>query len=447
MGIRIEMEYFNNIIDIPSAPLPDPEGPLDETGFLQAAGEGFMRGAVDIAGAATIAAGGVVGLMEGGLFNEGDSDRVFRFYDDVIKPARAFWTPDPESASVADNIVGGIAGIAPSLLLGPAAIPSLVAGATFTTAVDLVEQNVDPALATAVGILGGVSTGLMVKIPASGKTLAKTLGLALTNPLIGATQTGVQRKTLEVAGHPDIAKSFDPFDPEGRAIDLALGVIFGGMGRYAAARQRLPIELNDAVDTTAEVQHVTKSDIVRGKNRVVHDDALNDAYDSLVDGRKVDVAEKVQGVEFKAVEPDADAKAIRQAGKEWEQGLPEEASGVLPDVPRETIIEKYFAEEQARFEELEAESPRVPVDGEKGESFVEPPSEVRAGGIEDPFSQSVDSLIDATPDMTVHAGFDAEGQIKTESARQFIDDGKAELKKAVGREELFNLAAECLMRG
>lgn len=444
------MDYFNNIVEAPVAPLPDPVGPLDETGLFEAAGKGFLRGATDIGGFVTLAAGGLVGLMEGGAFKEGASDKVFKFYEDFIEPAQAHWTPDPESVSMAGNIVGGIASIAPSLMLGPGAIPSLVGTSTFGTAVDLIEQGVDPKLATGIGIFSGVTTGFMVKIPASGRTIAESFGLALTNPIIGALQTHTEKKVLEIAGHPDIAKAFNPFDPTGRSIDLALGVIFGGMGHYGRARARLPVQLNDAVDTATEVQAVTKSDIVKGENRFVHESALNDSITKLVNGDKADVVNEVQGVEFKATTPDADAMAIRKGHKEWLKDLPEEGKDILETVDPGT-------DPILSDSEITRESP---VEGTEptGEASVglEPErgvgGQIRAegtplGAVPEALSTSVDGFVDSKPETLVFTGLDEAGEPVTQKARQYIDDAKAEVDVATKKQGLYEMAAECLMRG
>lgn len=444
------MNYFNNIVEAPTAPFPDPSSPLDETGLFEAAGKGFMRGATDIAGAVTLATGGLVGLMEGGLFDHGASDSVFKFYEDVIEPAQDYWTPDPESVSTADNIVGGIAGIAPALMLGPGAIPALVGTSTFGTAVDLVEQGVEPELATGIGILGGVATGFMVKIPASGRTIKETFGLALTNPIIGALQTEVQAKALEITGHPDIAKSFDPFDPTGRSIDLALGVIFGGMGHYARARTKLPVQINDAVDTATEVQAVTKSDIVKGENRFTHENALNDSITKLVDGEKVDIINEVQGVEFKATTPDADAMAIRKGHKEWLNDLPEEGKAILETVDPETapILADSEITRELLVEGVEPTGEAsVGLEPERGTGEHIRTKGTPLGAVPEALATSVDSFVDAKPETLVFTGLDEAGEPVTQKARQYIDDAKTEVDTATKRESLYEMAAECLMRG
>lgn len=331
------MDFFTNITDSPSMPLPNPNGPLNETGLLKSAGMGFMRGAAELGGAAVIAAGGVVGLMEGGAFDHGTADKVFKFYDDVIRPARDFWTPDPESTSTASNIVGGIAGLGAPLMLGPAAIPALVGSATINTGIDLVEAGVDPVTATGVGIAGGIATGLMVRIPASGKTIAQTMGLIIANPAIGALQEGAQGSLLEIAGYGEAAKMFDPFNPESRAVDLAMGAIFGGMAQYARARGKMPTQTTDALDVINEVQHITKTNILGKKAHEKHTNAVNKAIDNLIEGKKVDVTTEVGDTEARPITPDEGGKEVRKAAKEHDKEIERDSAIIVDESAPEAV--------------------------------------------------------------------------------------------------------------
>lgn len=51
------------------------------------------------------------------------------------------------------------------------------------------------------------------------------------------------------------------------------------------------------------------------------------------------------------------------------------------------------------------------------------------------------------PDMQIYSGADAAGNPEVRSAREYIDDGKTALHKSMSTEELFNMAADCLIRG
>lgn len=258
--------------------------------------------------------------MEGGALDVGAADKVFKFYDDYIKSARDYWTPDPESVSEAGRLIGGIASFLPYVALGPAAGPAIVGSSTFGTAADLVESGVDAATATGMGVLGGAATGLMVALPASGKALTQTLALIGANPVLGAVQEGIQKKALIASGYEAQARMFDPFDPVNRSLDLIMGGIFGGLSHYGAARRkRMPIQFEDALDVAAHAQKVAKNNPLEGsRGAVAHDAALNKAITDVTEGRPVDVAEVVKDAPLKAevpVEPET-AKVREAVAKE-----------------------------------------------------------------------------------------------------------------------------------
>ena len=108
----------------PKAPPPKP------TPWYEAAGMGFMRGAVDVAGAATLAAGGLYGAVAkdpyGMALGDTNKNEIFDAYQDYIQPAKTYWTPDPESVGLAGRTLGAIAAIGVPLMLGPGAAPALI---------------------------------------------------------------------------------------------------------------------------------------------------------------------------------------------------------------------------------------------------------------------------------------------------------------------------------
>jgi len=320
------INFFSTYIDGEVYQLPEKGSVHERTGLLKAAGMAFMKTGADIAGAATIAAGGVVGMFEDGAYERGAADRVFKFYDDYVKPARDYWTPDPESVSTAGRLVGGITSLGTHLLLGPAAIPSLIGSAAFNTGVDLVDSGVDANTATGLSILSAGATGAMVALPAAGKTLAQTLMLIASNPITGAVQEGVSKKVLEAQGYDEQAQVFNPFDPVNRTLDLVLGGIFGGMAHYGRARAVMPVHFEDAIDTAAAAQKAAKSNPIEDTGR--HTKALNKAISDLTEARPVDVSATVknagavkaeQVLEPEAVQlrekVDAEVKLLEEAGR------------------------------------------------------------------------------------------------------------------------------------
>lgn len=278
-----------NIID---EKLPDDKETLTAkpVGFLKAGGMGFMKGAADIAGAAAIGIGGLQAL------NERGQEKTYKFYDEFVKPAKEYWTPDPSSTSMAGKIFGGISGLGPSLLLGPAAIPTLIGTSAINTGTELVEKEVNSETAVLASMASGLVSAAQIKLPASGKTIAQTLGLIALNPVMGAAQAGGIKTLLESGGYKKQAKDYDPFDPVGRSIDVVLGVFFGGMAHYQKGRGKLPVEAEDAIDTIAAHQKAIKDTPFEStlKSNRVNLQAKDKAMQDLSEGKPVDVSEQLR---------------------------------------------------------------------------------------------------------------------------------------------------------
>ncbi|MEK6760098.1 MAG: hypothetical protein AABY51_10025 [Deltaproteobacteria bacterium] len=295
------------------------EPPPADTPWYKAAGMGLVRGAGDVMGAGVLAAGGIVGLMEGGLFEPHASDKVFKFYEDEVQPRKDYWTPDPQTVSGTGRLLGAISSVGFPLMLGPGAAPALIGSSTFSTAADLLESGVDPATATGIGIMSGVATGAAISLPAAGKTLPQTLGLIASNPVLGGVQAAAQGEVLKAKGYTQQAKSFDPYNLEARTIDLALGVVFGGLSHYGRERKAMPVQVEDAIDTAVIAQKTARNNPLNGvKNVMTHNEASNKAVDDILEGRPVDVSQVLKDVKPEdikaAVVPGPEAVMLREAG-------------------------------------------------------------------------------------------------------------------------------------
>ena len=353
--------FFNNLYEGPAYDLttsPEsawrpPEKP-SWRGDVEAAGKAVLKTGVNVASMGTIIAGGVVGLMEGGIFEHRASDNVFRIYDEYLRPARKYLTPDPESTSFAGKIASGITGLAPYLATGPAAIPLIIGTATFDMALDMLDSGVSPKAAVGMGVLSGTAAGLMTALPMGGKTSLKTLALATLNPALGAATEEAQKLALEAGGYHAQAQGFNPLDPVNRSLDFIMGVMFGGIHHYAKARETMPIEHVDAIDTAANAQKVAKSNPFETKDLVTHDTMLNKAASDISEGRPVDVADIGKNASLKAEQPvdpevkgvmdvaDAEFKANMEAVKAELDALgfpyEEPGAGPMEDTPPPSLL-------------------------------------------------------------------------------------------------------------
>jgi hypothetical protein len=185
--------------------------------------------------------------------------------------------------------------LGPSLLLGPAAIPTLIGTSSLSTGAELVEKGVDAETATIASIASGLVSAAQIKLPASGKTIAQTLGLIALNPVMGAAQAGGIEMLLESGGYKEQAKEYDPLDPVGRSIDIVLGLFFGGMAHYQRTRGKLPVEIEDAIDTIASHQKALKDTPFEQapKANRVNLQAKEKAAQDIAEGKPVDVSEHI----------------------------------------------------------------------------------------------------------------------------------------------------------
>ena len=269
-----------------------------QTGLLKTTGFGFMRGGIKTAKAGALA-GSVLFPSEGEAEKEADriiprKEDFFRFIDERLTPAEKFWTPDPESLTTAGKVVGALAELPLQLVGGSTGMVTTITG---NTGIDLVNQDVDAGTAGAVAAGMGVATTAMVAMPQAGNTLLKTGLLALLNPVTGAATDLAANKALESQGYKEQAKMFDPFDPAARSVDLALGVIFGGVAHYGRWREKAPTAVVDAIDTVEKHKHAENSNPFTPDTpqAQAHGEALAGALDALDEGKPVDVAGKFDG--------------------------------------------------------------------------------------------------------------------------------------------------------
>jgi diguanylate cyclase (GGDEF)-like protein len=269
-------------------------GQVAPTGIIKASAMAAAKLPVDFAAGAVLIAGGVESLVTGG-----ESEELFKGYDEVYKPIQDALTPEPGSVSAAGRFISGIAGFAPALALGPAGVPLLAGINAIDTGVGLVEQGVEAKVATGGAILAGATATAMAGLPNAAPTWGKTLALAALNPVIGAASTQAEKSLLEAGGYAEIAKQYDPFDPVARSIDSVMGLAFGTMGKYSLARAEMLTKTKDSIDTMANWQRMFK-----------------DTPFDTADPKSADLG----------------YKAMQKALADISQGKPVDLSGVLPDV-------------------------------------------------------------------------------------------------------------------
>lgn len=255
------------------------------TGPAKRLGMAVMRGGVKMANTA---------LMATAAIRE-DPEPLFKLHDEIIEPARKYWTPDEPSTSKAMQYLEAFSELPLQLVGGPA---TLAASTVMNKAEELVDAGVSPMTAVGVGTIEGAVQAATMAIPAAGKTIRQTLLLAGIQPVIGGAATQASKSILESQGYTEQAKAYDPFDIPSRGIELTLGLAFGGLAHYAKAKGKLPVEMVDAIDTAENHQKVKNASPFKEAASPavadVHAKAYDKALDDLHEGRPVDVTSVIR---------------------------------------------------------------------------------------------------------------------------------------------------------
>lgn len=170
---------------------------------------------------------------------------------------------------------------------------------------NLRDRGVDAMTAAKAGAIRGVSTGIGLALPIAGRTLLETAGLVIAGgPVSFMAEKAAARAVLEHADYQAIAHEYDPFDPAGLALSVAVPGIFGaavhGARAVGAARGRpRPSVSSEEVDAARAVQiaqHVDETRLAdpgNAQGAEAHVEALNTARAQIDAGERVAVADVV----------------------------------------------------------------------------------------------------------------------------------------------------------
>lgn len=155
-------------------------------------------------------------------------DKYFKTHKETFASYRSYWTPDPETTSMAAQVTGMFASIIPQIFANPAgAIGALQIG----EAQDLIEMGTPPTEAQIVGGIEAISMGLGFKVPMLGRTAAQRMliGGAGFNWAQGVATRAIQQPFVE----GEAAAMYDPWSLELQALDVALGLAFGAFAQFS----------------------------------------------------------------------------------------------------------------------------------------------------------------------------------------------------------------------
>ena len=298
-------------------------------------------------------AGAVAPIAYDYLFNDDTEAQDWYFknvVDDPYNSAQNYYKPDGGIVGTGGNVLNSVVEMLPQFVGGGA---SLVVSTQMNTAIDLVNEGVDAATAQGVGAAMGIGTGVGVWLPVVGKTVAqKIVGSALLNPLVNMVSRGVSGAVLESQGYEKQAEQYDAFDMQSIATDAIMGAVFGGvdvMARGADAPidwnvipQKAKDQIAAAKSYISRTQETAPGKPVDIKAQNAHLDAIDTAVTQVIEGKRVDVADKVADVEFASMtRPEVlhDMQAMDDAvGVPFQQDMFELPQAKRVDIPDDAIM-------------------------------------------------------------------------------------------------------------
>lgn len=430
------------------APVADPEvGAFD--GFLRGAGLTTMRGLAKTGRAIDLL--GSVGpiLKDAATGGTELQDRYFKEHDEVWGSAVDYWTPKPNEVGVAGQITGELLSMLPMVIASPSlAVGSLQLG----TAEDLVKKGVDATRAQAVGASQAVGLGLGIWMPVLGQNLWQrvVVGGAGFNLAQGVAMRATAGMILEGT---EAAKEFEAFDGKALTMDVLLGAAFGGIVHLSPAARAQGAEAWGRIERWAENLTPTEKSALVAVRLSQH---LN--------------VEAAPGVPKSPADVEAHFNRVKTAMEQMQRGQPVEVSD-LPE-PRFDADEPRMAEMARRADDLVKEAERArKAEGLPEQPIAEPeavraeeteapaakpggsepppprgPRAAEAAGAEaNPVTIEAERLATEDPDAVLRVGTDAEGAPIVKTRRQFLDDARADVKRATEEAKLFEVAAACML--
>lgn len=232
---------------------------------------------------------------------------------------------DPKTNGMAAQLVHGVVDVLGTV--GASALTGYGAPmAAYTYGISQAEagkaEGLDPLTAYAKGAIEGGAMGVSVALPAAltGGLAFRTASGAALNVGVGIPERLAVSTLLNSRGYSEMARQYAPLDSTAIATELVLGAAFGGLlGPRAKAAKLPPPEAvpPSAVDAAlvANQQAHAEIDVAPGvpidtRTRQAHTAAMNQAVESMVMGRDVNVESLLKDAGFLGKRPDFDALRV-----------------------------------------------------------------------------------------------------------------------------------------
>ena len=248
---------------------------VGEPGFFSGFGKGVgmyaMKGFAETARAIDLLGSVPPVLMDKLSGGTTRGDQYFQQHEDVFGSAVDYWTPKAGEVGAAGQIIGSLAGALPQIMVNPALG---VGTAVLAPAEDLTKAGVGTGAAITVGMIQGAALAAGIRMPFLGSTLATKMATgAGGNLLQGVLAAAGSKGVLKAGGYDQAAEGFQPFDVTQRAVDILMGLAFGGLAHLDAKAQ--------AAYRAAFTEDVKNALLV--KNQAMQLDAIANSYKAVDD--------------------------------------------------------------------------------------------------------------------------------------------------------------------
>lgn len=321
----------------------------------------------------------IVGSMPSAPSVREKNRQITEAIDERLRENVEFWNADPVASTTASMVLQQgsrlLTKVAGYSLAG--GVPGAIAGTAIdeggTGYLEARDKGVDKTTAAKVGAVRGVTAGAGVALPVVGRTAAQTLGLVvLGGPGSFMAEQALTRDILETANYPELAKQYDPTDPLGLTLSIAIPGTIGAAAHAIRVRKPAAAALADSPEHLEAAHVAFRDETTRAATlaepgdipaAAAHAEQLRATARALEDGERVEAT--------RAAVPPARAEAVLQEVRtRFESARPEIEAAAREVRPIETPTPGTSVDAPAavaaRFSEPDTV---VPVPGAARQSF------------------------------------------------------------------------------
>ena len=309
----------------------------------------------------------IIGSMPSAPSVREKNRQITEAIDERLRENVEFWNGDPVASTTASMVLQQgsrlLTKVAGYSLAG--GVPGAIVGTTVdeggTGYLEARDKGVDQSTAAKVGAVRGVTAGAGVALPVVGRTAAQTLGLVvLGGPGSFMAEQALTRDILETANYPELAKQYDPTDPLGLTLSIAIPGTIGAAAHAIRVRKPGAAALADSPEHLEAAHVAFRDETTRAATlaepgdipaAAAHAEQLRATARALEDGDRIEATRAT-------VEPARAEAVLQEARARFESARPEV--------------------EAAAREVRSIETPTTAIEGQPARTAIDTPAAVAA---------------------------------------------------------------------